>query len=346
MKKLLTVMLIAFVVLTGCSKGTPDKVSTDGKVATETKVEKVYKIKVGHEFTTESPRHKALVVYKAYLEKKSEGRIAVELFPAGILGKEAEMLESVKMGNIESYVGGPFDPQTEKLNLILMPFFFEDQDALMRVAKSDVGAAIRKDAEKNNLKLLAFGDAGSRQITNNKRVVKSPEDMKGLKIRTPGMESIIKCMEALGANPVSIPYADTYMALKTGVADGQENPLANIGDMKFYEVQKYMTYIDYQFHPEVMSMNLKFYNNLPTDLQQIVDDGAWIFTEEQNRLRTEMNDKYYKIIEDSGVQIYKPTQAEKKAFMDACNPVYDHFIEKGIFTKEELENVRKVAQGN
>lgn len=340
MKKLLTVLLIALVVLTGCSKGSSDK------AVAETKVEKVYKIKVGHEFTTESPRHLALEVYKKYLEEKSGGRIVVELFPAGILGKEAEMLESVKMGNLESYVGGPFDPQTEKLNLILMPFFFEDQDALMRVAKSDVGAAIRKDAEKNNLKLLAFGDAGSRQITNNKREIKSPADMKGLKIRTPGMESIIKCMETLGANPVSIPYADTYMALKTGVADGQENPLANIGDMKFYEVQKYMTFIDYQFHPEVMSMNLKFYNNLPADLQQIVDDGAWIFTEEQNRLRSEMNDKYYKLIEESGVKIYKPTPAEKKVFMDACAPVYDYFIKKGIFTAEELENVRKVAQGN
>lgn len=342
MKKLLTVLLIALVVLTGCSKESTDKIAT----GETTKVEKVYKIKVGHEFTTESPRHKALEVFEKYLEETSEGRISVELFPAGILGKEAEMLESVKMGNIECFVGGPFDPQTEKLNLILMPFFFEDQDAMMRVSKSDIGASIRKDAEKNNLKLLAFGDGGSRQITNNVREIRSPEDMKGLKIRTPGMESIIKCMETLGANPVSIPYADCYMALKTGVADGQENPLANIGDMKFYEVQKYMTYIDYQFHPEVMSMNLKFYNDLPSDLQAMVDDAAWIFTEEQNRLRADMNDKYYKMIEDSGVKIYKPTAEEKQAFMDACAPVYDYFIQKGTFTKEELEAVRKVAQGN
>ena len=72
--------------------------------------------------------------------------------------------------------------------------------------------------------------------------------MKGLKLRTPPIESIIEAMKALGANPVSIPYGDTYMALKTNVADGQENPLANIGDMKFFEVQKYMTMIDYQFH--------------------------------------------------------------------------------------------------
>lgn len=343
MKKLLIALLIALTVLTGCSK----KEEAAAPAATvEAKAAKtVYTIKVGHEFTTESPRHKALEAFEKYLEEKSEGQLVVELFPAGVLGKEAEMLESVKMGNIEAYVGGPFDPQTEKLNLILMPFFFENQEALMRVAKSDVGDAIRKDAEKNNLKLLCIGDAGSRQITNNKREVKTPEDMKGLKIRTPGMESIIKCLQALGANTVSIPYADVYMALKTGVADGQENPLANIGDMKFYEVQKYMTYIDYQFHPEVMNMNLQFFNNLPSELATIVQDGAWIFAEEQNRLRSEMNDKYYQMIKDSGVQIYTLSSEEKKAFMEACAPVYDYFIEKGTFTREELEAVRSVAQG-
>ncbi len=343
MKKLLIALLVALTVLVGCSKEAPTTTTT--QTAEAKAPQTVYKIKVGHEFTTESPRHKALEVFEKYLEEQSQGRISVELFPAGVLGKEAEMLESVKMGNIEAYVGGPFDPQTEKLNLILMPFFFENQDALMRVAKSDVGTAIRKDAEKNNLKLLCIGDGGSRQISNNVREIKTPQDMKGLKIRTPGMESIIKCMETLGANTVSIPYADVYMALKTGVADGQENPLANIGDMKFYEVQKYMTYIDYQFHPEVMNMNLQFFNALPADLQKIVEDGAWIFAEEQNRLRSAMNDQYYKMIEESGVKIYTLSSEEKQVFMDACAPVYDHFINKGTFTREELEAVRAVAQG-
>jgi tripartite ATP-independent transporter DctP family solute receptor len=336
MKKVVVGLLVCLALFVGCAK----------KAETATTTETVHKIKIGHEFTTDSPRHRALEIFKTYVEKESNGRLSVEIFPAGILGNEAEMIESVKMGNIEMYVGGPFDPQTEKLNLILMPFFFENQDALMRVAKSDIGAAIRKDGEKNNLKLLAFGDAGSRQITNNVRPIKTPADMKGLKIRTPGMESIIKCMETLGANTVSIPYADVYMALKTNVVNGQENPLANIGDMKFYEVQKYMTYIDYQFHPEVISANLQFFNNLPADLQKIVEDGAWVFTEEQNKFRAEMDKEVYDIIKAAGVEIYVPTSAEKQAFMDASAAVYDHFIKKGVFTKEELEAVRKVAQGN
>jgi C4-dicarboxylate-binding protein DctP len=337
MKKAIALLLVAalactFVFANGTSEATAP-------------ADKTYTIKIGHEFTTESPRHKGLEKFKSYVEEKSAGKIKVELFPAGVLGKEAEMQESMKMGNLEAFVGGPFDTITPKLNLILMPFFFEDQDALMRVAHSEIGDKIRKDAEKNGLTILAIGNGGNRQITNNVREIKTPSDMKGLKIRTPNMESIIQCMKALGANPVSIPYADTYMALKTGVADGEENPFANIGDMKFYEVQKYLTHIDYQFHPEVFSMNLKFYNSMPADLQKIVSDGAWLFANTVNSIRSEMDKGYIKTIEDYGTKIYKPTSAEKAEFQKACAPVYDYFVKKGVFTQEELDEVKRVSEG-
>lgn len=312
----------------------------------QTTAEKEYVIKLGHSFTTQSPRHQALLEFKSYVEEKSNSQLKVELYPAGVLGKEAEMVESLKMGNIEAYVGGPFDALTEKLNIILMPFFFNSQEDLMKVAHSDLGMTIMDDANKNNIKILAFGNGGSRNITNNVREVKSPSDLTGIKLRTPPMKSIIECMKSLGANPVSIPYADTYMALKTGVADGQENPLANIVDMKFYEVQKYMTYINYQFHPEVLSMNLNFYNKLPEELQEICVDGGWIFADKLNEIRKNSDTEYYNVIKNSGVQIYTPTEDEVNLFREACNPVYDFFINEGSFTKAELDQMRKITQGN
>lgn len=303
---------------------------------------KVYKMKLGHASSTESTRHKALLVFKNYVEEKSGGRLLVEIYPAATLGNESDMIESMKLGTQEAFVGGVFDAQTPKLNLILMPFFFNSQADLMKVAKSDIGKMIMKDAEKYGIKMLAFGDGGSRHFTNNIRPIKSPADMKGLKIRTPPIESIMKCMQALGANPVSIPYGDTYMALKTGVADGQENPLANIGDMKFFEVQKYLTLIDYQFHPEPFDVNLAFYNSLPADLQKILEEGAWVYTEKQNENRRNMNDYYFNMISNAGVQIYKPTDAERQLFIKACEPVYDYFVGKGLFTKADLDEMRKI----
>jgi C4-dicarboxylate-binding protein DctP len=303
---------------------------------------KTYKIKLGHASSTESTRHKALLVFKDFVEKKSGGRLLVELYPSAMLGNEGEMIESMKMGTQEAFVGGVFDAQTPKLNLILMPFFYPTQADLMKIARSDIGKMIMKDAEKYGIKMLAFGDGGSRHFTNNIRPIKSPADMKGLKIRTPPIESIIKCMQALGANPVSIPYGETYMALKTGVADGQENPLANIGDMKFFEVQKYMTLIDYQFHPEPFDVNLAWFNALPADLQAILEEGAWIYTDKQNELRRTLNDYYFKMITSGGVQVYQPTAAERDQFIKACDSVYDFFVKKGLFSHADLDAMRKI----
>ncbi len=282
-----------------------------------------------------------------YVEKESDGRLQIEIYPAGTLGNESDMIEAMKLGTQEMFVGGVFASQTPpKLEIFLMPFFFPPTQAdLMKVSRSDFGAKIMATAEEYGIKMLAVGDGGSRQITNNFRPIKTPpSDMKGLKIRTPPIESIIKSMEALGANPVSIPYGDTYMALKTGVADGQENPpLANIGDMKFFEVQKYMTMIDYQFHPEPFDVNLDVWNSLPSDLQEVLQAGAWIYTDEQNKLRRELNEYYYDMIVDGGVTVYTPTEAEIQQFIDACQPVYSYFVNKGIFTQAELDEMRRIV---
>lgn len=170
--------------------------------------------------------------------------------------------------------------------------------------------------------------------------------MKGLKLRTPPIESIIEAMKALGANPVSIPYGDTYMALKTNVADGQENPLANIGDMKFFEVQKYMTMIDYQFHPEPLDIGLDVWKTLPGDLQTVLQDGAWIYTDEQNRLRRELNDYYYNMIVAGGIQVYRPNQSEVDQFIAACKPVYDFFVKKGVVSQADLDEARRIVASN
>jgi C4-dicarboxylate-binding protein DctP len=308
--------------------------------------EKVYTMKLGHASTTESTRHKALLEMEKYVEENSGGRLQVEIYPGAQLGDETAMIEAMKLGTQEAFVGGVFASQTPMLEIYLMPFFFPTQADLMKVSRSDFGTKIRETAEKYGIKMLAVGDGGSRQITNNVRPIRTPSDMKGLKIRTPPIESIIKAMEALGANPVSIPYGDTYMALKTNVADGQENPLANIGDMKFHEVQKFMTMIDYQFHPEPFDVNLDFFNSLPSDLQKVLEEGAWIYTDKQNELRRNLNDYYYDMIVSGGVTVYVPTEAERQLFINAMKPVYNYFVGKGVFTQADLDEMRRIVEQN
>ena len=310
---------------------------------TEATTAKVYTMKLGHASTIESTRHKALLEMEKFVEEKSAGRLQVEIYPGATLGNEGDMIEAMKLGTLEAFTGGVFASQSPMLEIYLMPFFFPTQADLMKVSRSALGDRIRQTAEQYGIKMLAVGDGGSRQITNNARPVRTPADMKGLKLRTPPIESIIKSMEALGASAVSIPYGDTYMALKTNVADGQENPLANIGDMKFFEVQKYMTMIDYQFHPEPFDVNLDFFNSLPADLQKILEEGAWLYTDKQNELRRNLNDYYYDMIVKGGVQVYVPTDAERALFVQACAPVYDYFVKKGIFAQADLDEMRRIV---
>ena len=309
--------------------------------------DQTYTIKQGHTMSTAHPRHQALLEFEKYVEEKTEGKVQIELYPAAVLGSEPDMQESMRMGMLEAFVGGPFDTISKKLNLFLMPFFFDNQEALMRAAKNEqVFNIISSDAEANGLKVLAIGDGGARQITNSKRRIVTPADMKGLKLRTPSIEAITVCMETLGASYVSMPLADVYMALKTGVVDGQENPVATIYDQKLHEVQPYILYVNYQYHPEVMTMNAAFYNGLPEEYQKILSDAAWLFVETENKISLENAEARLQEMRDAGCDVYTPTAEERQAFIDACQPVYDHFVNKlHYFTQEELDLVKSLAEG-
>ncbi|MCR4818503.1 MAG: TRAP transporter substrate-binding protein [Fretibacterium sp.] len=306
-----------------------------------------YTIKLGHTMSTSHPRHISLLEFKKYVEEKTNGNVQIEIYPAAVLGSEPDMQESMRMGTLEAFVGGPFDTISKKLNLFLMPFFFDNQEALMRAAKNEkVFNTISTDAEANGLKILAIGDGGARQITNSKKRIVTPADMKGLKLRTPSIEAITACMEALGASYVSMPLADVYMALKTGVVDGQENPVATIFDQKLHEVQPYILYVNYQYHPEVMTMNASFFNSLPEEYRKVLSDGAWLFVETENKIALENAEARLKEMKEAGCDIYTPSAKERQAFIDACAPVYSHFVKDlKYFSQEELDLVKSLADG-
>jgi len=314
----------------------------------EEEVEKVpagtYTMKVGHSHTTSAPRHMSLLVFEQLVEKNSEGAIEVELYPAGQLGTEAEMLEQVQMGTIQATRGGSFDEVATELSVYMMPFLFTDPAQFTAIASGPIGDEVAAAALEVGIYIPATGDAGGlRQWTNNVRPIEKPEDIEGLKMRTPPIESIIKIMEAMGANPVSIPYAELYMALKTGVADGQENPLVNIDDKKFYEVQKYMTMANYQIHPDPMFVSNDWYQSLEPYLQEIVTDAAKEMMKYNDTLMTERGEAVLPVMEEN-MEITYLTDENIQAFIEKCAPVYDYFISEGWFTQELLDKVRSSIQ--
>ena len=300
-----------------------------------------FTFKFGHAQPETSVRHKSMELFKEKLEKESNGRIAVILFGAGKLGNEAELMDMVKMGTVQGTRGGAFAKANKKFLIYTLPFLFKDTDSVLKAMRSDFGADIAKHAESNGYYIPATGVAGGfRQISNSKKAITTPEDVAGLKIRTPPIETIVKTMQVLGANPQSIPYGETYMALKMGVVDGQENPPSNIAEMKFYEAQKYLSLVDYQIHPDPLMVSMKWYQSLPDDLKAVFNKVAkesmvWSDT---NWLASEAN--YMETLKKN-MTVNSVSPENRARFVEKVKPVWDAYVKDGTFSEAEIQAALK-----
>ncbi|MCF4152666.1 TRAP transporter substrate-binding protein [Dethiosulfovibrio sp. F2B] len=300
-------------------------------------------MKIGHSMPADTFRQKSLVVFKEIVEKETEGRVEVQLYPSGQLGTEMETLEAVKLGSVEGFRSGGFEEAAPLLEIYSMPFLFSDMEGIHKITRGPLGEEIAKSVEPAGMVILATGDSGLfRQITNNVRPITQPSDLKGLKMRTPPMSTIVKTMEALGANVVSIPFIETYMGLKTGVADGEENPLTNIVSMKFYEVQKYLTLVNYQYHAEMFYVNKAWFDGLDGKDRKILRDAAKEMMLVSDKIVAEDDAKCMTFLKDK-MEINSLTSEQHQAFVEAVQPVYEYYIDKGMFTQEMIDRIREAA---
>lgn len=304
---------------------------------------KKFVMNVGHAQATTSPRHISMEKFKSAVESRTDGGISVKVYPAGQLGNENEMTDSVAMGVLEAVRGGALE-YLPKITMLSLPLLADNVQQMHDLCYSDFVMDMLSSVEdQHDMKVLAVGDdSGFRQITNNVRTIKSPEDMKGLKMRTV-LEIITLSMEAFGASTVSIPFTDLYMALKTGVADGQENPLALIDNQKFYEVQKHCSIVNYMFFAEVMYVNLTWYNSLPAEYQAIIDEESRNMMDETSRIVEVENEKYLQNIKGNGCEVYVLTDAERESFRPAAETVWKKYIELEYLTRDELNSMLKIV---
>jgi len=296
-----------------------------------------YTFKFAHAQPDTHPRHKSMIYFKEQLESTSKGQIKVELFAGGVLGKEPELMDMVKIGNIQGTRGALFERANKKYLLYTLPILFADIDQAKKLTRSDFGEKGNQGAKANGFYVPVTGVAGGfRQFTNNVRPLASPDDMKGLKMRTPPIDSIIRTMNALGANPQQVPYGETYMALKTNVVDGQENPCSNIAEMKFFEVQKYFTEVNYQIHPDPFFVSLTWYDALPNDLKAVFSSAARAAMARSDDVWL-ASEKDYQALLTQKLKANKITAENHKAFVAKVKPVWDHYVSAGFFTRAEID---------
>lgn len=299
---------------------------------------------IAHAQPQGNPRSVSLEKFAQDVEAATHGHIAVEVIGDSELGSEREMLEQCMAGTIQGMRGGQYD-FSPRLMMFTLPFLTSNRSQITALLKSDLAKRVCAEAEEaTGTVILNLCDAGGyRQMSNNVRPIKSPQDLAGLKMRTNTMETTIMAFEAMGAETISIPYADLYMSLDTNVADGQDNPWINVSNMKFYQVQKYFTEVNYQFHVDPFYVNAQWFNALPSQFQDILRTCADDMGAYNDLLIDEGNQAAKDAILDSGAEIYVPTVQEMDAFRSAMLPVYDQCVEQGICTAQELLDMQVIV---
>lgn len=316
MKKVFGVLFLAFFLV---SLGLP-------AMAADT-----YKIKMAYVVPeTQSTHIAAKEVFKKYVEEKSGGRITVELYPNGQLGGDRQAIEAVQLGTIQMTIPAAavlsgFEPKFQVFDL---PFLFKDKKAAYKALDGELGEKLNAMLIPLGLRNLAYGENGYRHITNNRGPIKSPADLKGLKIRTMENPVHMATFRRLGANPTPMSFGELYTALQQKTVDAQENPIPLIYTTKFYEVQKYCSLTGHVYAATVVLINDSFFSKLPKDLQKIVVEGAKKYREEQRKMASKQDMEMLAQLKKAGMQVNELTPAEKKAFIQATLPVYDEFKDK------------------
>jgi tripartite ATP-independent transporter DctP family solute receptor len=233
--------------------------------------------------------HKAALRFADLVKERSNGSVEVKVFPNGMLGNDAAIISAVRGGLLEiCLTGNPFfTGLAPKLNVLDLPFLFRDRKHAAAVLDGPVGDQLRTEVEAAGLKALATWDIGWRNLTNNRRPIRTPDDLKGLKIRTTPNPAHIKAFQLLGALPTPMAFTELFTALEVGSVDGQENPVTLILNAKFFEVQKYLTLTRHAFTTGPMVMNKTQFEALSPALQKTVLDTA----REMARLQWSMNEE-------------------------------------------------------
>ncbi len=270
-------------------------------------------------------------VFKSLVESGTNGEIEVQLFPNSQLGKDAEVLFQVKAGVIQSGIHsvGGIASAYPLIGVLDVPFAYPNISATYKVFDGPFGDKLAADIlAKTDIQVLGFGDSGGFfALSNSKHEVRSPDDMKGLKIRTMGLDTHKAVIQSLGGQPTAIAWSEVYTALQTGVADGQMNPVSIISFAKFYEVQKYLTLTGHLFTPYVWTINPKFYNGLTEEQKKVINYAAHsgIVAGRGIARVIEASDRGLPALAKT-MQIYTPNVAQRLAFEEVSQPIVKKMI--------------------
>ena len=287
-------------------------------------------------------------IWSDLVRERTDGRINIKIYPGTSLvqGDQTREFTAIRQGIIDMALGSTINwsPQIKELNLFSLPFLMPDYAALDALIHGEVGKRLLERIEKAGVVPLAWGENGYRQISNSKHAIKTPADMKGLKLRVVGSPLYIDTFTALGANPTQMSWADAQPALATGAVDGQENPLSIYAGSKLYDVaQKHLTLWNYVADPLVFVVNKQVWESWTEEDRAIVREAAQEAAQRQIVIArkgvTPDDPSMLQDIEGHGVTVTTLTQEQHDAFVEATKPVFEKW--KKTIGEDLVEQAQK-----
>ncbi|NQT59213.1 MAG: TRAP transporter substrate-binding protein [Bacteroidetes bacterium] len=305
----------------------------------------VYEFKYANQQPEGHSRTVSMLWFEEELEKRTNGRIQVEVFHSGVLGTEKEMFEMTVTGAIQGFRGAFYDQLNPQFLLYNLPFLFQSYEEMIAFNASDMAKDMLKNGSVQGVYMPAVGYTGFRTIINKVRPIMYPEDLKGIKMRAPGQAPIINFYKLFNASPQEMAFSEVYMAMKSNVVDGGDNSPTNIEAANLNEVGKYFTALNYMAGADPLMVNMAWFETLPADLQEIFNEVSvealqyWDQMEKDASLQAINN-----IINSPGIEgVNMSNYPEIAAVWEAaCAPLWQQFVDEGFFTWADIERTQEV----
>ena len=333
---ILAMLMVLTLSLASCSMPGSSEQSGDSGVE--------YVIRLGHSDTEDNLINVSLMHYADWVKEQTDGRVIIRLYPDEKLGDNTDMAQQLVTGELDAMMmpQGVEATYAPKIATLGLPFLFTSYEQAWAVTEDEeVAEGLTQGLEDYNMIQLAFWENGMRQITNSVREVKTPDDVKGLKIRIPDDAMTEAIFGELGASTTKFAWSKTYDALKQGTFDGQENPVANIYASKINEVNSYMTLTNHKYESKNLVFSLSTWNKLPEDIQEVLLEGAKTFGQEHRNAVAADEEKQIEELEKAGMTVVKDPDIE--AFKTATREVYTDFELQNEWTAKLVARIREIA---
>jgi len=332
-KILISFILMVSIVLVGCSSNSNSNESSSGDN------EQVFKL--AHNLSEDQVVHKALEDFAEQIEERTDGEIKIDIYPNGQLGQEKEALGQIENGTIEmtKVSAGTLESFNEIYKTFSVPYIFKDEDHYRDVMESDIMDNVYNSTEDNGFIGLSYIDSGARSFYTKDKPILSPDDLKGMKIRTMDSVTATKMMENLGGTATPMGYAEIYTSLQQGVIDGAESNPTALTEGKHGEVVNHFVFNEHTMIPDILVINKETWDNLSDEQKEIFKEVASENRVKSSEMWKEEIDRAVEEAKDMGVEFH---EVDKAPFIEKVQPIHEEYKENDAL-REIIEQIEALG---